>query len=89
MLFKNSLADVTYNTVMFPALLRTLDALVHTVVASSGGDTLLILAYKERDAAERTLFILAIAVDIRFELVTTIAGAGGNPIEIYIAVVSG
>lgn len=78
------MADVTYNTDMFPALLRTLDALVRVRTSTSSQPPLILLAYKERDPGERTLFDLARDLDLHFELVSQLPGAGGHPIEIYI-----
>lgn len=85
------MADVTYNTDMFSALLRTLHALVHLHTLSTSSDPVskgqpptIVLAYKERDQAERALFVLARGVGVNFELISMIPGAGGNPIEIYI-----
>lgn len=78
------MADVTYNTDMFPALLRTLDALVRVRMGVSSQPPLILLAYKERDPGERTLFALASDLDLRFELVDQLPGAGGHPIEIYL-----
>lgn len=78
------MADVTYNTNMFPALLQTLDALVRVRMGISSQPPLILLAYKERDPGERTLFGLASALNLRFELVSQLPGAGGHPIEIYI-----
>ena len=69
------MADVTYNTDMFPALLRTLDALLKLPrlrrplltdsVSPPSEDSpssslfpLVLLAYKERHEAERTLFTM-------------------------------
>ena len=88
------MADVTYNTDMFPPLLRTLSALIRLNTPSTSSDPIseeqnvlpptIILAYKERDPAERTLFALARDIGVDFEELAMIPGAGGNPIEIYI-----
>jgi hypothetical protein len=92
------MADVTYNADMFPPLLRTLNALVRPRTLLTAPDPvseeknssppIIILAYKERDPAERTLFVLARGIGVNFELISTIPGAGGNPIEIYIGTVT-
>lgn len=91
------MADVTYNTDMFPPLLRTLNALVRLCTQATSSSPMsgensslpmIILAYKERDPAERTLFDLARVIGVNFDLISTIPGAGGNPIEIYIGTVT-
>ncbi|KAF8889276.1 putative methyltransferase-domain-containing protein [Infundibulicybe gibba] len=56
------MADVTYNTTSFPALIRTLFRLI-TADAKS---PLILLGYKERDAAERTLWDLAREIGVSF-----------------------
>lgn len=91
------MADVTYNTDIFPALLRTLHALLQiprvdtaanesesTSAPSLRTSPLVVLAYKERDPGERNLFMQARKLGIVFELVDNIPGAGGMPVEIYI-----
>ena len=97
------MADVTYNTTMFPALLRTLDALLsiprhrrpppsptpdpQPADSTPGSEPLIVLAYKERDEGERSLFELALSkYRIKFELVDTVPGAGGNAVEIYVGI---
>jgi len=85
------MADVTYNVDVFPALLRTLRALLALAVSqnSLGGTNrappFVLLAYKERDPAERSLFDHARQLGVLFEQVASIPGAGGAPIEIYLA----
>ncbi|GJE93325.1 hypothetical protein PsYK624_094840 [Phanerochaete sordida] len=80
------MADVTYNTASFPALVRTLAAVLAI------GDPqpprpppLVLLGYKERDAAERTLWELAAGVGVAFERVGERRGAGGSPVEVWLA----
>lgn len=63
-----SAADVTYNTASFPALVRTLSALLK-------GDTPLLLAYKQRDAGERDLWRMLEEEGIQAHLVDTVQGA--------------
>jgi len=46
--------------------------------------TLAILAYKQRDTSERSLWKAAANVGIRFEKVAEVPGAGGEKIEIWI-----
>jgi protein N-lysine methyltransferase METTL21D len=85
------MADVTYNVDVFPALLRTLRALLALAVSQNplGGmnraPPFVLLAYKERDPAERSLFDHARQLGVLFEQVASMPGAGGVPIEIYLA----
>ncbi|KAH9987134.1 putative methyltransferase-domain-containing protein [Russula compacta] len=90
------MADVTYNTSSFPALLRTLASLLAPStgtpphpprndddVGSSG--PLVVLAYKERDPAERQLWDMVVReTGVVLECVGKQAGAGGLPIEIWL-----
>ncbi|KAK7683348.1 hypothetical protein QCA50_013610 [Cerrena zonata] len=82
------MADVTYNTASFPSLVRTLQNLVHN---SSGKarSPLLLLGYKERDPAERTLWEMAETVGITFEHIGEREGAGGAPVEVWLGRVKG
>lgn len=52
------MADVTYNPSSFPSLVRTLAALLLTPRSASKKPPLLLLGYKQRDPAERTLWAL-------------------------------
>jgi len=87
------MADVTYNTDIFPALIQTLGRIRHATLGPSEPtiDTErhkappILLAYKERDPAERALFDLSNEIDVQFKLLSHIPGAGGNPIEVYVA----
>jgi protein N-lysine methyltransferase METTL21D len=86
-----SMADVTYNTSSFSALLRTLAALLALRAGSSsthgGGrcEPLVVLAYKERDPAERQLWdMIARETGVVLECVGNQAGAGGLPVEIWL-----
>ncbi|KAK0199256.1 putative methyltransferase-domain-containing protein [Desarmillaria ectypa] len=74
------MADVTYNTSSFPGLLRTLASLT----TMSAKRPLVLLGYKERDEAERTIWVMAKEIGIHFRKVDEIAGSGGNPIEVWI-----
>ncbi|KIL65568.1 hypothetical protein M378DRAFT_76761 [Amanita muscaria Koide BX008] len=74
------MADVTYNTSAFPALMRTLRKLVKL----GQKPPLILLGYKERDIAERSLWDLAKEENIHFILIEKIRGAGDAPIEIWI-----
>jgi hypothetical protein len=102
------MADVTYNTSSFPALLRTLASLLalsaahHHDVAddADNGDLgsqererderghdgpLVLLAYKERDPAERQLWeMLTRETGVALECVGKQVGAGGLPVEIWL-----
>lgn len=66
-------ADVTYNSASFPALVSTLDRLL-----LAKGHPPLLLAYKQRDAAERGLWEMLRARGIGSVLVDRVAGAGGD-----------
>ena len=76
------MADVTYNTASFPSLIRTLASL-----AKSDGHTapLVILGYKQRDPAERTLWKMAADIGLHFIQVGNRTGAGGASVEIWLA----
>lgn len=112
------MADVTYNTSSFPALLKTLTALltlsaenVHgsgVAQPDAGADRgtdpddpgaphdsdeqeegqrepLVVLAYKERDPAERQLWdMMARETGVVLECIGKHAGAGGLPVEIWL-----
>ena len=74
------MADVAYNTASFPSLIRTLDKLLRL----GSKPPAILLGYKERDAAERTLWDLAAEIGVEFEKVGERVGAGGAPVEIWI-----
>ncbi|RPD52647.1 hypothetical protein L226DRAFT_460788 [Lentinus tigrinus ALCF2SS1-7] len=76
------MADVTYNTASFPALVRTLDALLH--LSPPGRSPTIVLGYKERDSEERTLWEMVKAIGVTFERVGERTGAGREPVEIWI-----
>ncbi len=105
------MADVTYNTSSFPALLRTLSSLLALSTSHHdrdddvwsdagddpgargqvrddgevGHDPLLLLAYKERDPAERQLWdMVTQETGVVLECVGKQAGAGGLPVEIWL-----
>ncbi|KAH8996134.1 putative methyltransferase-domain-containing protein [Lactarius hatsudake] len=83
------MADVAYNTSSFPALLSTLASLLalsdHDDGAATGvREPLVLLAYKERDPGERRLWdMMARRVSIVLERVSSEAGVGGPPVEIW------
>lgn len=111
------MADVTYNTSSFPALLRTIASLLALsnytepdVASDNAGDDddgddpgsrrererekakrgddggpLVLLAYKERDPAERQLWDMMVReTGIVLVCVGRLAGAGGLPVEIWL-----
>jgi hypothetical protein len=93
------MADVTYNTTSFPALISTLKRLSSVQRSSSDNASsqttaaesaqhddrlLVLLAYKERDPAERSLWDMAQEIGLVFEEVDRVCGAGGAPVEIYL-----
>lgn len=77
-LMYSSLADVTYNTAMFPALIMTLKRLVDVP-----NPPVVLLAYKERDPAERTLWEMSAEIGIVLKKLAIEAGAGGEAVEIW------
>ncbi|EKM50155.1 uncharacterized protein PHACADRAFT_213908 [Phanerochaete carnosa HHB-10118-sp] len=80
------MADVTYNTASFPSLIRTLRALLELGDPDVNDKSpLVLLGYKERDPAERTLWDLAADMGVMFEMVGERGGAGGNPVEVWLA----
>lgn len=74
------MADVTYNTASFPALIATLRSLIHLGTKPP----LILLGYKERDPEERTLWDLTQQIGIQFEQVGERAGCGGASVEVWI-----
>ncbi|KAJ3827245.1 putative methyltransferase-domain-containing protein [Lentinula raphanica] len=76
------MADVTYNTASFPALIRTLSNLINLNPVDK--PPLILLAYKERDVTERSLWMMAEEINIHFENVGERLGAGGAPVEVWI-----
>lgn len=83
------MADVAYNTSSFPALLSTLASLLALYDHGDGTvaearEPLVLLAYKERDPGERRLWdMMTSSVGIALEQVSSEAGAGGAPVEIW------
>ncbi|KAF9018616.1 hypothetical protein BDZ89DRAFT_1044398 [Hymenopellis radicata] len=75
------MADVTYNTASFPALVATLVRLVN----ACPNPPVILLGYKQRDEAERTLWTMTKEYGIEFRQLDEVAGAGGAPIEVWIA----
>lgn len=81
MTIERRMADVTYNTASFPSLVRTLTSLTRLCEKPP----LMLLGYKERDAAERTLWEI-LRQEASFELVLAgqVQGAGDASVEIWI-----
>ncbi|KAG5643258.1 hypothetical protein DXG03_001268 [Asterophora parasitica] len=77
------MADVTYNTSSFPSLARTLSALTRLGTKPP----IVLLGYKERDAAERTLWELVGEFGLTFRKIGERAGAGGAPVEVWMGTV--
>ncbi|KAG9075376.1 hypothetical protein FS749_012966, partial [Ceratobasidium sp. UAMH 11750] len=77
------MADVTYNTGSFPALLDTVIALLNGPSPSSASPMIL-LAYKCRDPSERTLWRDAAARGISFVQVDCIKGAREPAVEVWL-----
>ncbi|KAI6042067.1 putative methyltransferase-domain-containing protein [Pisolithus marmoratus] len=79
------MADVTYNTASFSALISTLSRLVEFSKSKRADHRpFILLGYKERDVAERTLWNMAKEVGIVLEQVGVVGGAGGTAIEIWV-----
>ena len=78
------MADVTYNTASFGALVRTLDNLLR-LCESSSNSPMVLIGYKERDAAERTLWDMVSEIGLNLEKVGERVGAGGAPVEVWVA----
>jgi hypothetical protein len=78
-----SMADVTYNIASFRALLDTVTALLKGP-SSSATPPIILLAYKCRDPAERTLWTEALARGISFVQVDTVNGVREPAVEIWL-----
>ncbi|EAU90163.2 hypothetical protein CC1G_05701 [Coprinopsis cinerea okayama7 len=76
------MADVTYNTSSFPALVQTLKSILQ---ANEEKKPLIVLGYKQRDESERSLWEMAKEIGIDFVPVGEVPGYGEAPIEIWIA----
>lgn len=82
------MSDVTYNTASFPALIETLSRLImFSMSVTPAKPPLIILGYKERDVAERTLWEMAKTIGIHFDEVAQIPGAEGTPVEVWLGTV--
>ncbi|KAI6126039.1 putative methyltransferase-domain-containing protein [Pisolithus croceorrhizus] len=79
------MADVTYNTASFPVLISTLSRLVKFSQSKRADHhPTILLGYKERDVAERTLWDMVRDVGIDLEQVAVVNGADGAAIEIWV-----
>ncbi|OJA11969.1 hypothetical protein AZE42_07246 [Rhizopogon vesiculosus] len=79
------MADVTYNTSSFPSLIGTLSRLIRfSLSVAPAKAPLIILGYKERDAAERTLWEMAEKIGIHFEEVAKVPGTDESPVEVWV-----
>ncbi|EJU01127.1 hypothetical protein DACRYDRAFT_53600, partial [Dacryopinax primogenitus] len=81
------MSDVTYNTASFSALLKTMRSL-RQLSRDANVDTLAVLAYKERDIAERELWAMMEKEGFQFAKLEEITGHGGQPVELWFAQVS-
>ncbi|CAE6416749.1 unnamed protein product [Rhizoctonia solani] len=77
------MADVTYNTASFGALLDTLAGLLKGP-SGSGSSPIVLLAYKCRDPEELTLWENALARGISFVRVDTVRGVREPAVEIWL-----
>lgn len=83
------MADVTYNTSSFPSLVRTLSNLLSLsptdAIPASRDLPLVLLAYKQRDPAERSLWeTVEKETGVKLVKVGKEGGAGGEEVEIWI-----
>ncbi|KAH0836347.1 putative methyltransferase-domain-containing protein [Lanmaoa asiatica] len=79
------MADVTYNTASFPALIGTLSRLIQfSKHKRNGHSPRVLMGYKERHPDERSLWDRARGIDLHFQQIAHINGAGGNPVEIWL-----
>lgn len=83
-LTRNRAADVTYNTASFPSLITTLSSLLdppHT----SAKTPMLLLAYKQRDPAERSLWSLLEEKGVELQMVDGVRGSEEDgKVEVWI-----
>lgn len=79
---RRSMADVTYNTASFSALVGTLSRLINR--KQNGRPPRVLMGYKERDPDERTLWDRAKDIGLCFHQIARVNGAGGNPVEIWL-----
>ncbi len=80
------MADVTYNTASFPSLIHTLESVAYLGDPLAGKKKpMVLLGYKERDPAERTLWHMMESIGFKLERVGERPGAGGSPVEVWAA----
>lgn len=80
------MADVTYNTASFDALIATLSRLVQRCKQKRDGrPPRVLMGYKERHPDERSLWDRAREIGLCFQQIGQVNGAGGNPVEIWLA----
>lgn len=77
------MADVTYNTSSFPALIKTLNSLYQFNAAKNNPPPVVLLGYKERDSEERNLWALARKIGLTLERIGERQGCGGQEVEIW------
>ena len=77
-------ADVTYNTASFPSLVKTLTSLM--IPKDRDDRPRLLMAYKQRDPAERELWGMLEKEGVEMTFVQTIRGAerGKEEVELWI-----
>ncbi|KAF7969692.1 hypothetical protein HWV62_26210 [Athelia sp. TMB] len=78
------MADVTYNTASFPALIKTLDSLRQLNVDQNILPPIVVLGYKERDPEERSLWVAAHEIGLELERVGERRGCGGQEVEVWL-----
>jgi protein N-lysine methyltransferase METTL21D len=81
---ENRMADVTYNTDSFPALVRTLRALISACHPLDS--PLIVMGYKERDPSERSLWDMTKEIGIVLEKIGERKGCGYPPVEIWVGI---
>ena len=82
---RHSMADVTYNTASFPALVGTLARLIaHCKRTRNGQPPRVLMGYKERHPDERSLWDRVNEIGLRFQQIGQVNGAGGHPVEIWL-----
>lgn len=73
------MSDVTYNTDSFPALLSTISKLLQ----KGEKPPVILLGYKERDEAERSLWGMMENIGVRLDKIGQRPGYEDPPIEIW------
>lgn len=75
------MADVTYNTASFDALIGTISRLIRF----SKRRPRVLMGYKERHPDERSLWVCAKDIGLQFRRIAQVKGVGGSPVEIWLA----